>query len=41
MCGIAGFIDYGLETEEAKKVLECMGSAIRHRGPDQTGEFIC
>ena len=39
MCGVYGFIsnDY---TSDKKEKLQKIGNAIRHRGPDQTGEFI-
>ena len=48
MCGLAGFlIDESNESlistftlERRKKLLKKMGEAIRHRGPDQDGEWL-
>jgi asparagine synthase (glutamine-hydrolysing) len=37
MCGIAGFIDPSVNTEEASSILESLCTAMRHRGPDGTG----
>src|SRR6478609_2262590 len=39
MCGIAGFIDRSITPEQARRSLEGMLSAIRHRGPDGEGSF--
>lgn len=39
MCGIAGLTRFGLPNVEPK-VLQEMGEAILHRGPDAGGEFI-
>lgn len=41
MCGIAGFWDAdGLNADEARVTLMAMTEAIRHRGPDDSGEWI-
>ncbi len=44
MCGIAGFCDFSsdyLQYEDKwEQVLIAMRSAIAHRGPDQTGEYL-
>lgn len=41
MCGIVGFIDFdGILAEEARCRLECMTSALHHRGPDSEGFHI-
>lgn len=39
MCGIAGFAGYGYG-EEGARVLGRMCRAIRHRGPDDEGQFM-
>ncbi|MCU0441752.1 MAG: asparagine synthase (glutamine-hydrolyzing) [Bacteroidia bacterium] len=39
MCGIAGFIDPNLSTENAQQVLSSMLQATHHRGPDYTGAW--
>lgn len=39
MCGIAGFIDPNLSTENAQQVLSSMLQATHHRGPDYTGTW--
>ncbi len=39
MCGINGFIDPKLGSEEAKKVLDRMLWSTHHRGPDHTGRW--
>ncbi len=40
MCGIAGFWGAGLPTERAAVVLRGMTDAIRHRGPDDEGQWL-
>lgn len=37
MCGFAGFVSARTQLADARSVLERMGSAIRHRGPDDSG----
>jgi asparagine synthase (glutamine-hydrolysing) len=39
MCGIAGFVGYGYG-EDTGRVLRQMCHAIRHRGPDDEGQFF-
>jgi asparagine synthase (glutamine-hydrolysing) len=39
MCGIIGFIDQGLNTSEAKVLLDRMLLSTHHRGPDYTGRM--
>lgn len=45
MCGIAGFCsferDYRKEEEQNRQLLRQMRSALRRRGADQTGEYLC
>ncbi len=38
MCGIAGFIDFGLSGSEI--IAQEMGAKIQHRGPDSCGSFF-
>ena len=38
MCGIAGFIDFGLNSSET--IAQKMGAKIQHRGPDSCGSFF-
>ncbi len=40
MCGIAGLIDPGLESEERSAVLRRMTDVLVHRGPDDAGHLI-
>lgn len=40
MCGIAGFTQYRNDIADVPQVLDRMGEAIRHRGPDAGGVFI-
>jgi len=44
MCGIAGFCDFSNDflqcADKWERVLKAMRSAIAHRGPDQTGEYL-
>jgi len=37
MCGFVGFVSAGTQLADAHSVLERMGNAIRHRGPDDSG----
>lgn len=39
MCGIAGFTQFHKDAIDAPALLEKMGTAIRHRGPDAGGIF--
>jgi len=40
MCGIAGFTQFKKDTDDVPGLLEKMGNAIRHRGPDAAGTYI-
>ena len=40
MCGIAGFWGSGFSVDEAAEVLRRMTDAIRHRGPDDAGQWL-
>ena len=40
MCGIAGFIDFTLASEEANRIIEAMLQSIAHRGPDARGTYF-
>jgi asparagine synthase (glutamine-hydrolysing) len=40
MCGIAGFVNIGLDTERAGVLLQGMTDIIRHRGPDDDGYWL-
>ena len=40
MCGIAGFCDAKFAIERYPDVLQRMGEAIHHRGPDQSGSRV-
>jgi asparagine synthase (glutamine-hydrolysing) len=40
MCGIAGFTQYRKDVADPSGLLEQMGAAIQHRGPDAAGVFI-
>jgi len=40
MCGIAGFTQYTKDVANVPGLLEQMGTAIQHRGPDAAGVFI-
>ena len=39
MCGIAGFIGAGLPYD-SRAVVRRMVTALRHRGPDEAGEYL-
>ncbi|ODS13139.1 asparagine synthase (glutamine-hydrolyzing) [Pseudoalteromonas tetraodonis] len=40
MCGFSGFFNKKVFPKDAISLLKEMGSAIRHRGPDSSGEWI-
>jgi asparagine synthase (glutamine-hydrolysing) len=40
MCGIAGILDNRLPDEQFKPLLDRMGEAQRHRGPDENGSIF-
>lgn len=40
MCGFAGFVSKSVQLDAAYPVLERMGKAIRHRGPDDSGIWV-
>jgi asparagine synthase (glutamine-hydrolysing) len=40
MCGIAGFLGYPGSLDERRELVERMGGAIRHRGPDDRGSYV-
>jgi asparagine synthase (glutamine-hydrolysing) len=40
MCGIAGFTQYRKDVADASGLLDKMGTAIQHRGPDAAGVFV-
>jgi asparagine synthase (glutamine-hydrolysing) len=40
MCGIAGIFNYGSGAPPSKELLARMSDRIRHRGPDDDGEYI-
>jgi asparagine synthase (glutamine-hydrolysing) len=40
MCGIAGFTRFRSSADEPSSLLTRMGNAIRHRGPDASGQFV-
>ena len=40
MCGIAGWLDNELDFYDMKGILSGMSECIRHRGPDEHGEYI-
>ena len=40
MCGIAGFINPSLKTDESSSILETMLKTIHHRGPDDGGMWF-
>ena len=40
MCGIAGILDNQLPDEQFKPLLDRMGEAQRHRGPDENGSIF-
>ncbi len=40
MCGIAGFTQYKKDVSDVSGLLDQMGTAIQHRGPDAAGVFI-
>ena len=39
MCGIAGFIDGNLKSDEAERIISEMLKSISHRGPDATDQW--
>ena len=40
MCGIAGWIDSGIDMREKKEILGGMSKTLERRGPDESGEYI-
>src|SRR5262245_50991104 len=40
MCGIAGFVNSGLKSEDAAALLVSMTDIIHHRGPDDDGHWL-
>jgi asparagine synthase (glutamine-hydrolysing) len=40
MCGIAGFVNMGLASEDGDVLLRQMTEIIRHRGPDDDGRWL-
>ncbi|MBQ3329686.1 MAG: asparagine synthase (glutamine-hydrolyzing) [Ruminococcus sp.] len=40
MCGIAGWLDQAGDMNERMKELDAMSECLRHRGPDEHGEYI-
>ena len=40
MCGIAGFTQYRKDVSDVSGLLDEMGTAIQHRGPDAAGVFV-
>ena len=40
MCGIAGILSHGPLPEVARAALPLMLAAVRHRGPDDSGQFV-
>jgi asparagine synthase (glutamine-hydrolysing) len=40
MCGLAGFYSFNISSDNAHQVLSDMGSAIIHRGPDDSGTWF-
>ena len=40
MCGICGFYDYKTRDRADRHVLDDMLNVIRHRGPDDCGEYL-
>ena len=45
MCGISGFYhpkkDYTQQTNRYEDILHSMNQALWHRGPDDSGTFLC
>ena len=39
MCGLAGYLTRGADPSDPRALLERMGAAIHHRGPDSTGSW--
>src|SRR6266852_16845 len=39
MCGITGFWQTERRTERPREILDGMGAALAHRGPDDSGAF--
>jgi asparagine synthase (glutamine-hydrolysing) len=40
MCGIAGFINMGINEEDAKQLIDNMCEKIHHRGPNERGTWV-
>jgi len=40
MCGIAGFTQFSKDVSDVGNLLNKMGNAIKHRGPDASGVFV-
>jgi len=40
MCGFAGYWGSQFSSDEAQRVLQAMGEAIEHRGPDDSGQWF-
>lgn len=40
MCGIAGFLQFGLKSEEWRKLLYLMTDSLAHRGPDDSDILV-
>lgn len=40
MCGIVGYVGYGMEHGELQTLLEAATQLLKHRGPDQSNLFI-
>jgi asparagine synthase (glutamine-hydrolysing) len=40
MCGIAGVLGYPASSEERRALVQDMGAAIQHRGPDDQGTYV-
>src|SRR5262249_19753824 len=40
MCGIAGILNFGATPELRVEELRSMATAIAHRGPDDSGEYV-
>nr|WP_245527922.1 hypothetical protein [Ammonifex degensii] len=40
MCGFAGWIDWEEDLTRQREVIEQMGAAVGHRGPDEEGIWL-
>src|SRR5438067_2453462 len=40
MCGLAGFLGGAMRTEQRREVARRMADCLRHRGPDDSGEWV-